>query len=157
MSDPQLIQLTADIVVAHVSHNKIAAVDVSRLIESVYSALLKTGEPPVIKSPDPKPAVPVRASIKHDYLICLEDGAKLKMLKRYLRTKFRMTPEEYRAKWNLPRDYPMVASAYAEMRSKLAKSRGLGRKTSADGLITRNRRKDHAGVQSDLQTGGLID
>ncbi|WP_454883037.1 MucR family transcriptional regulator [Sphingomonas oryzagri] len=127
MSDQDLISLTADIVSAHVSHNNVPADDVPNLIRSVHEALERTTVP-VQAEVAPEPAVPVRLSVKHDYIVCLEDGAKLKMLKRYLRTRFNMTPEEYRAKWKLPRDYPMVAPAYAETRKELAKKIGLGRK-----------------------------
>lgn len=128
MNDSDLIGLTADIVSAHVSHNNVAATDVPQLIRSVFEALDKVGKPVVVAEPQPEPAVSIRASIKPDYLVCLEDGKKLKMLKRYLRTNYNMTPEEYRAKWKLPRDYPMVAPAYAEQRRGLARAIGLGRK-----------------------------
>jgi predicted transcriptional regulator len=132
VSDNQIIELTADIVSAHVSNNNIAAADVPGLIQSVYAALAKTSEPLVEEAPRQEPAVSVRASVKPDYIVCLEDGAKLKMLKRYLRTNFDMSPEEYRAKWNLPRDYPMVAPNYAEQRRSLAHQIGLGRKKGDD-------------------------
>jgi len=123
-----LITLTADIVSAHVSNNSVATTDVAKLIHNVYEALSSAGAPAAPEAPKQEPAVAVRSSVKNDYIVCLEDGKKLKMLKRYLRTNFNMTPEEYRAKWNLPRDYPMVAPAYAEQRRGLAKQIGLGRK-----------------------------
>ncbi|WBO24474.1 MucR family transcriptional regulator [Sphingomonas abietis] len=129
MPENNLIELTADIVSAHVSHNSTATTDLPNLIQSVFAALSATAHPVAPEMPKQEPAVSVRASVKHDYIVCLEDGAKLKMLKRYLRTNFNMSPEEYRAKWELPRDYPMVAPAYSETRRALAHSTGLGRKT----------------------------
>ena len=127
-SNPDLINLTADIVSAHVSNNSVATADVASLIQTVYDALSAAGAPPAPEEPKPEPAVAIRSSVKHDYIVCLEDGKKLTMLKRYLRTNFNMTPEDYRAKWGLPRDYPMVAPAYADRRRDLAKQIGLGRK-----------------------------
>jgi predicted transcriptional regulator len=126
-----LISLTSDIVSAHVSNNDVAVADLPGLITSVYTALANLGEAPVVKEPKPQPAVAVRNSIKPDYIVCLEDGKKLTMLKRYLRTNFNMSPEEYRARWGLPADYPMVAPNYAEKRRDLAKKIGLGRKPAA--------------------------
>ena len=126
-----LINLTADIVSAHVSNNTVATADVGQLIEKVYQALSTASAPPAPEAPRQEPAVPIRSSVKTDFIVCLEDGKKLKMLKRYLRTNFDMSPEEYRAKWNLPRDYPMVAPAYAEQRRGLAMQIGLGRKSGA--------------------------
>ncbi len=123
-----LITLTSDIVAAHVSNNDVAIEDVSALITNVYGALVALGEETEKVEERPEPAVSIRASIKPDYIVCLEDGKKLKMLKRYLRTNFDMTPEDYRARWNLPADYPMVAPNYAEKRRDLAKKIGLGRK-----------------------------
>ncbi|KHL25551.1 transcriptional regulator [Croceibacterium mercuriale] len=122
-----LISLTSDIVAAHVSNNNVAVEDVSTLIQNVYGALQGLGATQPVEE-RPEPAVSVRASIKPDYLVCLEDGKKMKMLKRYLMTQYGMTPEQYRARWNLPADYPMVAPEYAEKRRKLAKDIGLGRK-----------------------------
>jgi predicted transcriptional regulator len=126
--DNELLSLTADIVAAHVANNRVATNEVSDLITQVHAALSGLTQPKKADEPEPQPAVPVRSSIKHDYIVCLEDGKKLKMLKRYLRTNYNMTPEEYRTKWKLPRDYPMVAPAYAEQRRGLAKQIGLGRK-----------------------------
>ncbi len=123
-----LITLTSDIVAAHVSNNDVAVDDVPALITTVYSALSDLGGAGSKEEARPDPAVSVRASIKPDYIVCLEDGKKLKMLKRYLRTNYNMTPEEYRARWELPADYPMVAPNYAEKRRELAKKIGLGRK-----------------------------
>ncbi len=122
-----LITLTADIVAAHLANNSVALSDVSTLISNVHGALAALGGPAVPEpAPKKEPAVPIRSSIKPDYLVCLEDGKKMKMLKRHLRTSYDMTPEQYRAKWGLPADYPMVASNYAETRRTLAKSFGLG-------------------------------
>ena len=123
-----LITLTSDIVAAHLSNNDVAVADVPGLITSVYSALANLGEAPVVEEVKLQPAVAIRNSVKPDYIVCLEDGKKLKMLKRYLRTNFDMSPEEYRARWGLPADYPMVAPNYAEKRRDLAKKIGLGRK-----------------------------
>lgn len=123
-----LITLTSDIVAAHVSNNSVSSDEVSTLITSVYSALSGLGAEEPEEEPAPEPAVSIRASVKPDYLVCLEDGKKLKMLRRYLRTNYDMSPEEYREKWNLPSDYPMVAPNYAETRRELAKKIGLGRK-----------------------------
>ena len=123
-----LITLTADIVAAHVSNNSVAVSDLPVLIQNVHNALAGLGgveEEPEVRQ---EPAVSVRASVKPDYIVCLEDGKKLKMLKRHLMTHYQMTPEQYRAKWNLPADYPMVAPNYAEQRRTLAKKIGLGTK-----------------------------
>ncbi|HEY0113614.1 MAG TPA: MucR family transcriptional regulator [Allosphingosinicella sp.] len=123
-----LITLTADIVSAHVSNNSVAVNDLPQLIQNVHSALnglgVKTEEPPA----RPEPKVSIRSSIKPDYIVCLEDGKKLKMLKRHLMTHYQMTPDEYRTKWGLNGDYPMVAPNYAEQRRSLAKKIGLGTK-----------------------------
>jgi predicted transcriptional regulator len=123
-----LITLTSDIVAAHVSNNSVAVGDLATLIGNVYGALagLKPSEPAA--EPTPEPAVSIRSSIKNDHIVCLEDGKKLKMLKRHLATRYNLTPEQYRARCNLPADYPMVAPAYAEKRRELAKKIGLGRK-----------------------------
>jgi predicted transcriptional regulator len=123
-----LITLTADIVSAHVSNNSVAVNDLPQLIQNVHNALnglgAKTEEAPV----RPEPAVSIRSSIKPDYVVCLEDGKKLKMLKRHLMTHYQMTPDQYRQKWGLAGDYPMVAPNYAEQRRMLAKKIGLGTK-----------------------------
>ncbi|NLR37730.1 MucR family transcriptional regulator [Novosphingobium sp. ERW19] len=123
-----LITLTSDIVAAHVSNNSVSVNDLPVLISNVYSALSGLETPVVTEEPAPEPAVSIRASVKNDHIVCLEDGKKLKMLKRHLATRYNMTPEQYRARWNLPADYPMVAPAYAEKRRELAKKIGLGRK-----------------------------
>ena len=122
-----LITLTADIVAAHVSNNSVAVSDLPLIIQSVHEALAGidgNGK----EEPKPEPAVSIRSSIKPDYVVCLEDGKKLKMLKRHLRTHYDLSPEDYRQKWGLPADYPMVAPNYAEQRRALAKKIGLGRK-----------------------------
>ncbi len=121
-----LITLTSDIVAAHVSNNNVTVDDLPSLITNVFNALSGLGQPSAPVETPPEPAVSVRSSIKPDYIICLEDGKKLKMLKRHLMTHYQMTPEDYRAKWNLPADYPMVAPNYAEQRRSLAKKIGLG-------------------------------
>ena len=123
-----LITLTSDIVAAHVSNNSVAVSDVATLIQNVHGALSALNEPVAAPEVKPEPAVSVRSSIKPDFIICLEDGKKLKMLKRHLMAHYQMTPDDYRAKWGLPADYPMVAPNYAEQRRNLAKKIGLGTK-----------------------------
>ena len=123
-----LITLTADIVAAHVSNNSVAVSDLPVLIANVHGALSGLGGTAPVPEIKQEPAVSVRSSIKPDFIVCLEDGKKLKMLKRHLMTHYQMTPEQYRAKWNLPADYPMVAPNYAEQRRSLAKKIGLGTK-----------------------------
>jgi predicted transcriptional regulator len=123
------VELAAKIVAAYVQHNALAAVDLPKLITEVFGALRGTQVPPATEE-RPAPAVPIRQSIKPHYLICLDDGKKLKSLKRHL-ALLGMTPAEYRHKWELPRDYPMVAPNYSASRSELAKSSGLGRKRAA--------------------------
>lgn len=123
-TNEDLLAFTTEIVSAHVSNNEIPAADLPKLVQDVYRALAG------IMAPEPEveqlqPAVPVKKSVFPDYIVCLEDGKKLKMLKRHLKTAYNMTPEEYRTRWNLPADYPMVAPNYAERRSGLAKKIGL--------------------------------
>ncbi|WP_454887649.1 MucR family transcriptional regulator [Sphingomonas oryzagri] len=108
MADDNLIELTADIVSAHVSHNIVPTSELPALINSVFEALSNSTKPAEPEAPKPEPAVTIRASVKPDHIVCLEDGKKLKMLKRYLRTNYNMSPEDYRTKWGLPRDYPYV-------------------------------------------------
>jgi predicted transcriptional regulator len=121
------IQLTANIVSAYVSNNTVASADIPNLIGQVYSALLRISNGAAAAPAEPlKPAVPVKRSITAEYIVCLEDGKKFKSLKRHLRTQYEMTPEQYREKWGLPPDYPMVAPNYAAARSQLAKQMGLG-------------------------------
>jgi predicted transcriptional regulator len=130
-AEGDLIDLSTDIVSAYVSHNALSVTDLPKLIADVHSALkgLKS-EPAPAPVEELKPAVPVRKSIAPDYIICLEDGKKFKSLKRHLRTHYEMSPEDYREKWGLPADYPMVAPNYSATRSRLAKDNGLGRKSS---------------------------
>ena len=124
----ELLALTTEIVSAHVSNNTVAINDIGGLIEQVYGALASVGTPVPAEPEKPVPAVSVRRSVTPDYLICLEDGKKLKMLKRYLKANYDMTPKEYRERWDLPADYPMVAPNYTQQRSQLAKKIGLGHK-----------------------------
>ena len=125
-----LTNLTAEIVAAFVSNNTVAVSDLPNAINAVRSALTGLGQPSASAQPaeKPTPAVPIRKSVTPDYIVCLEDGKKLKMLKRYLRSTYNMSPDEYRARWGLPPEYPMVAPNYASARSEMAKSIGLGRK-----------------------------
>ncbi|TIU44394.1 MAG: MucR family transcriptional regulator [Mesorhizobium sp.] len=123
-----LIELTADVVSAYVSNNPVPVGDLPGLIDQVHAALKGTIGGPVVKPEELKPAVPIKKSVTPDYIISLEDGKKFKSLKRHLATQYGLTPEEYRAKWGLPADYPMVAPSYAATRSALAKTMGLGRK-----------------------------
>jgi predicted transcriptional regulator len=128
-----LATLTADIVSAHVSNNSVSTGDLPVLIQSVFASLSGLGTAPVVVEEKQQPAVSVRSSIKPDFIVCLEDGKKLKMLKRHLMTHYGMTPDDYRAKWGLPADYPMVAPNYAEQRRSLAKQIGLGTKGRGGG------------------------
>ncbi|HTH95978.1 MAG TPA: MucR family transcriptional regulator [Stellaceae bacterium] len=121
-----LLGLTAEIVAAHVSNNTVSVEELPVLINQVYRSLSSMGQPAELVQEKPQPAVPVKKSVHPDYIICLEDGKRLKMLKRHLKTAYNMTPEEYRDRWSLPPDYPMVAPNYARQRSKLAKEIGLG-------------------------------
>lgn len=130
-ADNDLIDLSADIVCAYVSHNALSVSDLPKLISDVHAALRGLQAPGAAEPVEElKPAVPVRKSVAADYIICLEDGKKFKSLKRHLRTHYDLSPEEYREKWGLPADYPMVAPNYSATRSRLAKDNGLGRKTS---------------------------
>ncbi len=129
MADPDndnLLTLTSNIVSAHLAHNTVSTEDIPALIRKVYSTLANVNQDNVTSSERPQPAVPIKKSIHADYIVCLEDGKKLKMLKRHLKTAYNMTPEQYRERWGLPADYPMVAPNYATQRSKLAKDIGLG-------------------------------
>ncbi|MEK7414619.1 MAG: MucR family transcriptional regulator [Planctomycetota bacterium] len=128
MADETLLTLTADIVSAHVANNSVATSDMAALIAKVHDALAGLGKPVEEEVPVKEPAVSIRASVKPDFIVCLEDGKKLKMLKRHLMSHYQMTPADYRTKWNLPSDYPMVAPNYAEQRKGLALKIGLGRK-----------------------------
>jgi MucR family transcriptional regulator, transcriptional regulator of exopolysaccharide biosynthesis len=134
--DGGYIQLTANIVSAYVSNNPVASAEIPALISQVYSALTRVSNGgPVVAPAEPlKPAVPIKRSVTAEYIVCLEDGKKFKSLKRHLRTQYALTPDQYRAKWNLPPDYPMVSHNYAQARSQLAKQMGLGQQ--------RRRRRD---------------
>ena len=127
IDDQELLRMTKDIVASFLSHNMVPADNIPDIIKSVHSTMkgLVNEEPK--PEPKAKPAVPISKSVQEDYIVCLEDGKKLKMLKRYLRSQFGMSPEEYRQKWGLPSDYPMVAPAYSRRRSDFAKEIGLGR------------------------------
>lgn len=124
----ELLVLTTEIVSAYVSNNTMGTGEVSGLIEQVYKTLANVDVQGSTLADRPQPAVPIKKSVTPDYIICLEDGKQLKMLKRHLKTAYNMSPEEYRERWGLPHDYPMVAPNYAEQRSKLAKEIGLGKK-----------------------------
>jgi len=130
-TEVDLIDLSAEIVCAYVSHNALSPSDLPKIISEVHTALkgLKAGAV-VEPQEELKPVVPIRKSVAPDYIICLEDGKKFKSLKRHLRTHYNLTPEEYREKWGLPADYPMVAPNYSATRSRLAKDNGLGRKSA---------------------------
>ena len=132
MSEPQetndLLDLTTEIVSSHVANNPVAIQDLPDLIRQVYNTLSAIDQAPASQSDRPQPAVPIKKSVTSDYIVCLEDGRKLKMLKRHLKTAFDMTPDDYRQRWGLPADYPMVAPNYARQRSNLAKKIGLGTK-----------------------------
>lgn len=133
-SKSSLEGLTAQMVSAFLSNHNVAASEVPELIRAVHQSVLtisQTGEAAVNGPSSAKPAVPIKRSVTSDYIVCLEDGMKFKSLKRHLRTSYGMTPDEYRAKWDLPRDYPMVAPNYAEHRSQLAKKIGLGRQRAS--------------------------
>ena len=126
----ELLSLTTEIVSSHLSNNEVAVSEVPALIENVHDALTRLATGPAASEPErPRPVVPIKKSITPDYIVCLEDGKQLKMLKRYLRTRHNMTPDEYRARWGLPKDYPMMAPNYAKLRSDLAKKIGLGNRS----------------------------
>ena len=125
----ELLALTTDIVSSHVSNNTVQGGELPQLIQSVFGALATAGSGGALgASPRPQPAVSIKKSVRPDFITCLEDGKKLKMLKRHIKTRYNMTPEEYRERWGLPSDYPMVAPNYAKQRSELAKKIGLGTK-----------------------------
>ena len=122
----EILSLTTNIVAAHVANNPVAVTDLPSLIREVYQTLSNVGTAGEHETERPTPAVPLKKSVTPDYIVCLEDGKKLKMLKRHLKTAYNMTPEDYRERWGLAPDYPMVAPNYAKQRSKLAKQIGLG-------------------------------
>ena len=123
----EILRLATEIVAAYVSNTAVAANDLPAMIRTVHSTLANLDQTVPSRETDLTPAVPIKKSVTADYIICLEDGKKLKMLKRYLRSQYGLTPEEYKTRWGLPHDYPMVAPNYAAQRSKLAKQIGLGR------------------------------
>jgi predicted transcriptional regulator len=127
VSQDTILELTGHIVAAYVAHNATASDSLSALIKSMYTTLIGLSRESQASSEDPKPAVPIKRSVTPDYIICLEDGRRLKMLKRHLRSRYKMSPTDYRAKWGLSADYPMVAPNYSERRSAFAKKIGLGR------------------------------
>lgn len=133
MNSEQIVSTTAGIVSAFVSNNTVAASDLAGIIGQVHSAVkaAAAGDPAPVAEPELQPAVPIRSSVKHDFIVCLEDGKKLKMLKRHLMSHYNMTPEQYRARWGLPANYPMTAPAYTEKRRQLAVQIGLGHKKAA--------------------------
>jgi predicted transcriptional regulator len=138
----EITSLTAEIVGAYVGHHTVAATDLPNLIATVGRQLADLGKAPAEPEPEkPTPAVPIRKSVTPDYIVCLEDGKKLKMLKRHLKTHYDMTPDEYRQRWGLKSDYPMVAPAYAEKRSALAKKIGLGRKPEPKKVVKSSRKR----------------
>ena len=136
-----ILRMTAEVVSAYLSNNILPAGQISEVIQAVHGSLnaLSTGKPDGSSEP-PKPAVPIKKSVSPDYIICLEDGKKLKMLKRHLRSTYNMTPDEYRVKWGLPSDYPMVAPNYAKQRSDFAKKIGLGRNSGKGARRHRGKR-----------------
>ncbi len=126
ISHEELLSLTTEIVASYVSNNTLPSIEIPLTIERVYKSLASVGQDVDLVADRPQPVVPIKKSITPDYLICLEDGKKLKMLKRHLKTAYDMSPEDYRERWGLPLDYPMVAPNYAKQRSQLAKDIGLG-------------------------------
>ena len=127
-SNAELMEMTSEIVASYVSHNPVQSGSLPDLIKSVHETIISLSSAPPAAEPAPEPAISIAKSITPEFLICLEDGRKLKMLKRYLRSRYDMSPEDYRARWNLPSDYPMVAPEYAKRRSAFAKEIGLGKK-----------------------------
>lgn len=148
----ELLSLTAEIVSSHVSNNAVSQVDLPVVIETVYGKLIDLAAGPLEKQEELKPAVPIKKSITTDYIICLEDGKQLKMLKRHLKTAYDMTPDQYRDRWGLPSDYPMVAPSYAEKRKQLAKQIGLGRNRTKTAAKTTPAPKTTAAVKTTKPT-----
>ncbi len=145
ISRDDILRMAVDVVAAYVSKNPLPAGQIPEVIHTVYSSLSQIDtQAPEVKPEAPRPAVPVKKSVTPDYIVCLEDGKKLKMLKRHLRTTYNMTPDEYRAKWGLPVDYPMVAPNYAAQRSDFAKKIGLGRKAAEPAAEEKRTRRPRA-------------
>lgn len=138
METAEILELTTEIVASYVSNNAVAAAELPTVIQDIYKTLIGLGNQATLPE-RPKPALPIKKSVTPDYIICLEDGKQLKMLKRHLKTAYNMSPEEYRERWGLPADYPMVAPNYAKHRSTLAKKIGLGTKPRKP--VTRARKK----------------
>jgi predicted transcriptional regulator len=139
VAEEELLRMTTNVVAAYVSNNTLPTAQLAEVINAVYGSLKSLEGQVVQVPPEPlKPAVPIRKSVTPEFLICLEDGKKLKMLKRHLRSTYNMTPDEYRSKWGLVPDYPMVAPNYAERRSEFAKKIGLGRSTGRRSARTKN-------------------
>jgi predicted transcriptional regulator len=139
IAEEELLRMTADLVAAYVGNNTLPTAQLGDVINAVYSSLKSLEGPVAQVQPEPlKPAVPIRKSVTAEFIICLEDGKKLKMLKRHLRSTYNMTPDEYRAKWGLAPDYPMVAPNYAQRRSEFAKKIGLGRGTGRQAARAKN-------------------
>jgi predicted transcriptional regulator len=128
LSSSAILEMTADVVAVYAGNNSVPAVELTKAINAVHASLTSLNDDGGAPAEPPKPAVSIRRSVRPDYIVCLEDGKKLKMLKRHLRTTYGMTPDEYRARWGLASDYPMVAPNYAKQRSEFAKKIGLGRK-----------------------------
>jgi predicted transcriptional regulator len=147
MSD-QVLSLAAQIVSAHIANNTVPAEELPVLIQSVYTTLAQAGTA-VVETAKQQPAVPVKRSVFADHIVCLEDGKRLKMLKRHLQTRYGLTPDQYRDKWGLPRNYPMVAPNYAEKRSALARSIGLGRRPGTPAARLGRRKAAPEGVSGD--------
>ncbi len=147
-SNDALLRMTADVVTAYVGNNTVAPTDLADVIRTVHASLRQAQASEIAVSAAPKPAVPVKKSITPDYLICLEDGRELKMLKRHLRTTYNLTPDEYRAKWGLDPDYPMVAPNYARRRSEFAKQIGLGQKRRRAGAAEGDAGSGEGGASS---------
>ncbi len=140
-SREEVLRMAVDVVAAYLSNNQVASAQIPDVISSVFQSLSDLDVTPSETKAEPqRPAVPVRKSVTPDYIICLEDGKKLKMLKRHLQTTYNMSPDEYRTKWSLPADYPMVAPNYAKQRSDFAKRIGLGRKPGEGRIAARGRR-----------------
>lgn len=145
ISHDDILRMAVDVVAAYVSKNPLPAGQIPEVLQTVYASLTQLDpQAPDVKPEAPRPAVPVKKSVTPDYIVCLEDGKKLKMLKRHLRTTYNMTPDEYRAKWSLPADYPMVAPNYAAQRSDFAKKIGLGRKTNEEVVEEKRSRRPRA-------------
>ena len=155
MENEQLVQLTADIVAAHVANNNVAVGDVGNLVQRVYEALSGLDKPGAeAEAAEKTPVVSVRSSIKPEYIVCMECGAKQRMLKRHLMTAHGMTPDQYRTDYGLPREYPMVAPNYSEQRRALAHSIGLGRKRGPEGAETGDAEADDAGAAKPAKAAG---